>query len=161
MARTDDAADQRDRLATLFNRIIPFNRFLGVRVAELGDGTARLELPFRAELLGNPVLETLHGGVISTLLDNCGGAAVWTQIDSGDLVSTVDLRVDYLRPGRPEPLVGTGTVVRLGNRVGVVELRAFHPGSEAEPIAAGTGVYNIRRASAASRDLWERLVVES
>jgi uncharacterized protein (TIGR00369 family) len=152
----DDRID-RDLLRTLFDQVIPFNRFLGVRVVSIGDGRATLELPFRPELLGNPVARTLHGGVISSLLDNTGGLAVWSQIGLDDLVSTVDLRVDYLRPGAPEPLVGDGQVVRLGNRVGVAQLRAFHPGREAEPVAIGIGVYNIRRTST-GRDLWRQLL---
>ena len=147
----------RDLLRTLFDQVIPFNRFLGVRVVEIGDGQATLELPFRPELLGNPVARTLHGGVISSLLDNTGGLAVWSQIGLDDLVSTVDLRVDYLRPAGPEALVGTGQVVRLGNRVGVAQLRAFHPGREEQPVAIGIGVYSIRRTST-GRELWRRLL---
>lgn len=143
-------------LQVLFERVIPFNRFLGVKLAEVGDGVACLELPFRPELLGNPVAGTLHGGVISTLLDNAGGVAVWSQIRQDDLLSTVDLRVDYLRPAAAETLLARAEVVRLGNRVGVVQLRAFHPGSEGAPVAAGVGVYNIRR-TAAGGELWQRL----
>ena len=142
-----------EQLRHLFERVIPFNRFLGMRVSELGDGRARIEIPYRAELLGNPLGLTLHGGVISSLLDVCGGAAVWTQISANATVATVDLRVDYLRPGRPDTLIGTGAVVRLGNRVGVAELRAFHTGAEDEPVAAGMAVYTVRRDGAGT-DIW-------
>lgn len=146
------------QLLELFNRLIPFNRFLGIRGLEVADGVAVLEIPFRAELIGNPVTPSLHGGVISTLLDTCGGVAVWSRVAIDDLVSTVDLRVDYLRPGRAEDLLARGAVVRLGNRVSVVELRAFHRDDEDNPVAMGTGVYNIRRAAAkASEELWKRL----
>jgi uncharacterized protein (TIGR00369 family) len=155
----DESNDRIDReqLRTLFDRVIPFNRFLGIRVLEIGDGFARLELPFRPELLGNPVGKTLHGGAISTLLDTTGGVAVWSQIGPEDLVSTVDIRVDYLRPAGPETLVAAGEVVRLGNRVGVTQLRACHPGREEEPVAIGIAVYNIRRTST-GRELWRRLL---
>ncbi len=156
MDRDTAARVDRRLLRTLFEEIIPFNRFLGLKVREIGNGTACLELPFRPELLGNPVAGTLHGGAISSLLDNCGGIAVWSQIGPDDLLSTVDLRVDYLRPARAEALIATAELVRLGNRVGVVHLRAVHAGSEAELVAAGTGVYNIRRTSAGA-ELWRRL----
>ena len=148
----------RERLRTLFEEVIPFNRFLGMRVVDIGEGSASLEVPFRAELVGNPLTRALHGGVISGLLDACGGIALWSSIEPEDMVATVDLRVDYLRPGRPETLVGRGTVVRLGNRVGVVELRAFHPGSEDAPVAAGMGVYNVRRGTGSGAELWHRVV---
>ena len=127
---------------------IPFNRYLGIRLLELGEGEATLEIPFRAELIGDPFRPALHGGVISALLDTCGGAAVFsTFTDVGDRTSTVDLRVDYLRPGRQEDLRAKGRIIRIGNRVAVVSLVAFHPGAEDAPIATGTGVYNVRRAS--------------
>lgn len=134
-------------LTRVIEELIPFNRYLGVRVVELGDGSARLELPFRREYVGNPLRQALHGGTISMLLDTTGGAAVWTQIRRDDLLSTVDLRVDYLRPASPENLIASGRVVRLGNRVGVVELRAFHRGEDERPVAAGTAVYSVRRAT--------------
>lgn len=132
-------------IKTIFEEVIPFNRFLGVEVAEVEEGRVRLELPFRDEFIGNPEMPALHGGVVSMLLDTAGGAAVWTRLEPTDRVSTVDLRVDYLRPARAERLAAVGSVVRLGNRVGVAELRAFHPGSDEEPVAAGMGVYNVRR----------------
>jgi uncharacterized protein (TIGR00369 family) len=125
---------------------LAFHRFLGMRLTVLREGFARLELPFRPELIGDPIRPALHGGVISTICDSCGGAVAFSVIRVGDTVSTVDLRVDYLRPGREELLIAEGHVLRAGNRVCVVGLRAFHPGKEAEPIAEATGVYNIRRS---------------
>ncbi len=126
---------------------IPFNKHLGIRLLELREGEATLEIPYRDALIGDPFRPALHGGVISALLDTCGGAAVFsTFTDVGDRTSTVDLRVDYLRPGRQETVRAHGRVLRIGNRVAVVHLDAFHPGAEDAPIATGTGVYNVRRA---------------
>lgn len=149
---------QRDQVRSFFRDAIPFNRFLGMDVARFDSGLVQLTVEFRPEFIGNPVLPALHGGVISSLLDTAGGGAVWSQIEPTDRVSTVDLRVDYLRPGRPEPLVGQGRVVRLGNRVGVAELRAWHPGREDKPVAAGMGVYNVTRLSSEEQTAWREAV---
>ncbi len=145
----EDGSRRVENIRLLFEQLVPFNRFMGLRVLEIDGehGTIRLQVPFRPEYIGNPQVPALHGGVVSMLLDTAGGAAVWSRVDLTGQVSTVDLRVDYLRPGRPEPLIGMGRVVRLGNRVGVAELRAYHPGAEDEPIAAGMGVYNVRRGA--------------
>lgn len=124
---------------------IPFNRHLGIRATELREGFARLELPFRPELVGDPVRPALHGGVISTLIDTAGGAAVITLIGPRGTVSTIDLRVDYLRPGQMKTLVCEATVTRLGNRVASVDGRVFHPDAPDQLIATGKGVYNVRR----------------
>ena len=128
-----------------FEELIPFNRHLGMVLEDLRPGRVQIRIPFQDHFIGNPEMPALHGGVISALLDTAGGASVWSQAGVGDRVSTVDLRVDYLRPGRSEDIIGVGEVVRIGNRVGVSSLRAFHPDSEDKPIAAGMGVYNVKR----------------
>lgn len=134
-------------LRGIMEQMIPFNRVLGIELTEARPGFARLEIPYRDELIGDPVRPALHGGVISALLDTCGGAACWTEIDPADRLSTVDLRVDYLRPGRKSRLVAEGRVIRMGNHVGVADIVAFHPDAPDEPVAHGKGVYNIRRAT--------------
>lgn len=135
---------QEDTLRELTERFIPFNRFLGITLGSIRKGFARLELPFRDEFVGDPMRPALHGGLISTLADTTGGVAVWTHTDDLESrVATIDLRIDYLRPGRLERLIAEGTVVRAGNRVGVVDIRLFHAGNEGETIATGKGVFNI------------------
>ena len=133
----------------LMEGFIPFNKHLGIQVTGLEKGFARLELGFREEFIGDPMRRALHGGVISTLADTAGGMAVWSEIDDErGRVSTIDLRVDYLRPGQPETLAAEARVVRQGNRVGVADIRLFHPSRERETIATGKAVYNIMIAKA-------------
>ena len=141
-------------LSQAFEQYIPFNQYLGMRCLEIQDGVVRVELPFRPELVGNPEIPALHGGAISATLDTTGGLAVWSRLRPRDRVSTIDLRVDYLRPGRGEPMIAVAKVVRLGNRVGVAELRAFHPDCEDKPIAAAMGVYSIKRRDKDGEDRW-------
>jgi uncharacterized protein (TIGR00369 family) len=128
---------------------IPFNRFLGVVVTRCERGRIQLEIPFRDELVGDPMKPAMHGGVISMLADTAGGMAVWSTVESeASRVSTIDLRIDYLRPGRLLRLAADATVVRSGRHVGVADVRLFHPGHEAEAIATGKCVYAIRRPRA-------------
>jgi len=124
---------------------IPFNKFLGITVEDAREGYARLVLPFRPELIGDASRPALHGGVISTLIDTAGGFAVWTQLRLEDRVSTIDLRVDYLAPGAADALVAEASVVRVGNRVGVVDVRCWQPSALTRTVATGKGVYNIKR----------------
>ena len=81
---------------------------------------------------------------MSTLADATGGCAVWSLLDDPrSRISTIDLRIDYLRPGKLETLVAEANVVRQGRRVAVVDVRLFHPSAPAETIATGKAVYNI------------------
>lgn len=134
-----------------FMDLVPFNQFLGLQVDELGDGYAKMSAPFREELIGDPFRRALHGGVLAAMIDTCGGAAVWTQCASGDRLSTVDMRADYLRPGRTETIVVEARVLRLGNRVGVTDIVAYHLERSNKPIATGKAVYNIRRSGGATK----------
>ena len=129
----------------LVSEMIPFNKFLGIEIDDAKEGWVRLSLPYRPELIGDASRPALHGGVISTLIDTCGGFAVWTTMSMEDRVSTIDLRVDYLSPGAPDKLIADGTVVRVGNRVGVVDIRVFQPSTPERTVATGKGVYNIKR----------------
>ena len=104
----------------------------------------RLEIPFRDELVGDPMRPALHGGVLSALGDTAGGAAVWAGLDDDNArISTIDLRIDYLRPARLVTLAAEATVVRVGNRVGVADVRIFNADGDDETIATVKGVYNI------------------
>ncbi|MGZ3408546.1 MAG: PaaI family thioesterase [Polyangia bacterium] len=129
----------------LIQDFVPFNKFLGIAIDEAREGFVRLSLPYRPEYIGDSSRPALHGGVISTLIDTCGGFAVWTQLRIEDRVSTIDLRVDYLAPGAPEALYADGTVVRVGNRVGVVDIRCWQASQPSRTVATGKGVYNIKR----------------
>ncbi len=134
-----------NELLKFIQDLIPFNRFLGIQIAEAREGFVRLELPFRPEFVGDGARPALHGGVISTLIDTAGGFSVWTKIDLEDRVSTIDLRVDYLAHGKAETLIAEATVVRVGNRVGVTDIRCFQPTEPERIVATGKGVYNIKR----------------
>jgi uncharacterized protein (TIGR00369 family) len=129
----------------LIEELIPFNKFLGIRAIHIEQGRVRLEIPFREELIGDASRPALHGGVISTLADTAGGIAVWTSLENPSArVSTIDLRVDYLRPGKLEALWADASIVRAGRTVGVADIRLFHPSLEEETVATGKGVYAIK-----------------
>jgi uncharacterized protein (TIGR00369 family) len=125
---------------------VPFNTFLGLRVENLAEGRAVIALPFRPELVGDSARPALHGGVLSALADTCGGTAVWTAVGPEDRVSTIDLRVDYLRPAPLEELLATADVLRVGNRVGVSAIHIVARSRPDQVLAEGKGVYAVRRA---------------
>jgi uncharacterized protein (TIGR00369 family) len=131
-------------LRDVMENLIPFNKYLGVRALVVTRERVRLEVPFRDCLVGDAVRPALHGGVLSALADAAGGAAVWVSVDDERArVSTIDLRVDYLRPANLELLVAEAHVVRLGNRVGVADVRLFNGSAPDTVIATGKGVYNV------------------
>ncbi|MEW6282246.1 MAG: hotdog fold thioesterase [Candidatus Eremiobacterota bacterium] len=139
---SNEAAPYHERLTRFFEEEILFNRFLGLKVDHLEEGFARLRLPYRQEFLGDPFRPSLHGGVLSSLIDVAGGLAVLSRLHPGEMCHTIDMRVDYLRPGRPVDMVAHARVVRLGNRTGFAHVRVEQ---EDSLIAEGRTVYNLRR----------------
>lgn len=122
---------------------VPFNRLLGLRAVEVAAGRCVLRLPVRPDFTGDPQRPALHGGVISSLIDTAGGAAAWSTLGEGESVSTVDLTVDFLEPGRVEgELLATAELLRKGNRVCHVRVSVSQDGRR---VADGRAVYNIHR----------------
>lgn len=148
-----DTVQNFEEFALFIEQQIPFNRHLGLQVVRLAVGECIMKIPWQSHLIGDPFRPAVHGGVTSMLADATGGAACFTQLGSPQVrVSTVDLRIDYLRPGPQADLVCHARVVRMGNRVAVVRMRVFsgdlpERGSDAwdKPIATGQGVYNVHR----------------
>jgi uncharacterized protein (TIGR00369 family) len=132
-----------------FEERIAFNRVLGLKVDSLDPKAPRLRFDMRPELVGNPVRQILHGGVISATLDVAGGlaialASVTAKAEEGTArhfpnIGTIDLRIDYLRPGRGKYFIATGRVVRLGGRVAVVHMELVN--DTGEQIATGSAAY--------------------
>jgi len=147
-SRRDIAAIEAD-IGRTFEQMIPFNPVLGLKIDSLDTKAPRLRFDMRPELVGNPVRQILHGGVISATLDVVGGLAIALAsiADKAEAMSpqnfpnigTIDLRVDYLRPGRGKYFVATGRVVRLGGRVAVVHSELVN--DTGEQIATGSAAY--------------------
>jgi uncharacterized protein (TIGR00369 family) len=91
-------------------KISPFGKHLGVEVVEVGDGHARIKLPFRAELT-NPG-GTLHGGVIATLADSAMAVAVGSVLGVPGRHSTVKLEIKYKAPVTAGEIIAEATVER-------------------------------------------------
>ncbi len=149
------AAEQRKleaALAELFEHLVTFNQTLGLKVVRLGPGGPQLRFEMRPELVGHYQHGRLHGGVISATLDAMAGLAIMVALgekhpeESADQVmhrfsrlGTIDLRVDYLRPGIGRHFVASAEVMRLGGRVGSAQMRLVNDADLL--VATGTASY--------------------
>ena len=76
MVSRRDTTSIETEIGRTFEQMIPFNRVLGLKIDSLDPKTPRLRFDMRPELVGNPVRQILHGGVISATLDVVGGLAI-------------------------------------------------------------------------------------
>jgi uncharacterized protein (TIGR00369 family) len=126
---------------------VAFNKHLGIKVDSFELEAPRLRFDMRPELIGNPARQILHGGVISATLDVAGGFAIILSLahemtgipTSFPKIGTIDLRVDYLRPGRGKHFVATARIVRKGSRIAVTHMELHS--DTGELIATGGAAY--------------------
>ncbi len=125
---------------------IPMAKFIGVKVLEINEGYVRLSFPYREEFIGDPRSKRLHGGYTATAIDLAGGVAAMTYMTSPeDDVATIDMRIDYIRPGKAKELIAEGEVLSKRRRTVVTEMTIYHTDEKDKIIALGRGVFSIKR----------------
>jgi uncharacterized protein (TIGR00369 family) len=140
-------SDSDDAIKTLLAQGSPHVRALGLTYDEVSDGVAVAHLPYRPDLVGDPTSGVLHGGVVTSLLDSVAGAAVFSALSVPEVIATLDLRIDYLRPARPESALWARVeCYKLTRHVAFVRGVA-HDGSPDDPVASVTATF-MRRTSA-------------
>jgi uncharacterized protein (TIGR00369 family) len=93
-------------------------RTLGYRRTAYGRGRVEIEWDASEDYtFPDGAGSIVHGGLVATLLDTAMGGACATVLDEGESFLTADLRVEFLRAGRPGPMRAEGTVVRRTRRV--------------------------------------------
>jgi uncharacterized protein (TIGR00369 family) len=118
---------------------IPYARFLGVDVQQQGNEVITV-LPFAEQLVGNPILPAIHGGVIGALLEITAVLQLLYETACERLPKTVDVNFDYLRSGRAVTTYGRAIVNRQGRRVANVRSEIWQE-SRDRPIALSQGHY--------------------
>lgn len=91
-------------------------------------------LPYREELIGNPLIPAIHGGILAGLIDLAGGAAAFTVTHAP--TPTIDMRVDYIRPALEKDTVADARIVNSGSTIAFVDVDVLQLPSEGEPVAA-------------------------
>jgi uncharacterized protein (TIGR00369 family) len=91
-----------DKLTRRYVDRTPHMRDIGMRVSGVAHGMGGMTLPARPDWIGDPVRGVMHPGPITVLADSACGLAVGTAIDTRIPYATLDLRMDYLRPGGPD-----------------------------------------------------------
>jgi uncharacterized protein (TIGR00369 family) len=137
-------------LKKIFEELIVFNQVLGLKITSIKPDRVAARIAMRRELVGSP--NRLHGGVISAGLDAMGGLAVMAAIGARHMdeapmqrlhrfgkLGTIDLRIDYLRPGIGDHFELRAEVLRLGSRVATTRMEFL--GEDGKLLSTGAGAY--------------------
>ena len=110
------------RVAAIFDAA-GFLHTLGVRLDAVGPGSCQTSLALTPALLQQHGFA--HAGVVTTLADHTAGGAAKAAVPSGRDVLTLELKINFLRPGRGDRLIGRGRVLRAGRGIVVSEAEVF------------------------------------
>ena len=154
MVPTEDKAEWLERIRDIFDNKIPFNKVLGLKVHSLDMERPKIRFAMHDALVGNYIRGSLHGGVISAVIDVTGGLSAFMglqkklageplaiKLEKFRKLGTIDLRIDYLRPGVGKMFEATGYVLRTGHKVAVTRIELKNETEQL--IAVGTGAYVI------------------
>ncbi len=145
-----------DAIKKYYLELIPFNKVLGIDIDDLDYETSQAVTSFNMtkDLIGNSIAGILHGGVTASVIDLTGGlsaliSCVKLNEDKPiDVIkkkvtssATIDMRVDYLRPGKGRSFKCKSRVIRAGSRIVVAKIDLYN--EIKTRIATGTATYLI------------------
>jgi len=129
-------SDARERLSAFLSRV-PYVTYLGMRAELAGDEMTAI-LPFADHLVGNTRIPALHGGVIGAFMELTALAQLVVDESQRRTPKTIDITIEYLRPGLAQPLYARADVRKVGRRVANVHVDAWQD-LRAAPVAALRG----------------------
>ncbi|MGB2573869.1 MAG: PaaI family thioesterase [Henriciella sp.] len=131
-------------------KIVPWARETGFEVTAIEKGHIWGRQPFSEHLIGDPEDRVIHGGVITTLLDNLSGMACASALSEFRFVATLDLRIDYMRPAETEcDIIGEAECYHLTRSVAFCRAWAYHETRE-KLIATAQGAFAINQPRSVS-----------
>lgn len=98
---------------------VPIAKTLGMKLVSFGDGRASFTMEVD-ERFHNP-MGTLHGGIMTDLADATMGVALASLLSDGESFTTLELKINFLRPIVKGELRSEGKVVHKGRTVAVTE----------------------------------------
>lgn len=130
-------------LARQFIEALPHAVLLGMEPQEMANGVATMSMPYKPELVGDPVTGVVHGGAVSALMDTCCGAAVMCHPEIKAGTATLDLRMDYMRAATPgQTITAQATCYHVTRSVAFVRAVALDEDTE-NPVATATAAFTV------------------
>ena len=97
----------------------PMASLIGLRLVAIEPGRARFEL--EADHRHHNPMGTLHGGILCDIADSAMGMAYASTLGEGESFTTLELKINFLRPVRSAHLIAEGTIVQQGRTAGMAE----------------------------------------
>ena len=126
----------------------PVGELIGMRVVEIEPNRAVFEM--QAERRHFNPMGTLHGGILCDIADGALAMAWASELLEGETFTTLELKINFLKPVWTGRLIATGRVVKGGQTVGLVECD-IHDDRDHLVARASSTCMTLRGAQAAGR----------
>ena len=126
----------------------PVAGLIGFTLVSVEPGCAVIE--FEAEERHANPMGTLHGGILCDIADAAMGMAYAASLDEGETFTTLELKINFLKPVRTGKLVATGRMVKSGHTIGLAECD-IHDDKERLVARASSTCMTLRGEQAAGR----------
>lgn len=131
------------KLAPTMTEHTPHAEKLGIKFVSVDKGRASMSLPYNTSLIGFPDSRVIHGGAVTTLLDQVSGLAAMVGFDELVVVATLNLSIDYMRAAKPgETLIAQAHCYKATKHVAFVRGVA-HDGDDTDPIATSLATFMV------------------
>jgi uncharacterized protein (TIGR00369 family) len=97
----------------------PIATLLGFHLTSIEPGQAIFEFE-ATERHANP-MGTLHGGILCTIADSAMGMAYASLLEAGESFTTLEMKINFLKPVWQARLRAIGRVIKNGRSIGLVE----------------------------------------
>jgi uncharacterized protein (TIGR00369 family) len=121
--------------------LTPHSKLLGIKFVAVDKGRATLSLPYNTSLIGDTKTRVIHGGAVTTLLDQACGLATIAGFDEPTSCATLNLSIDYMRAAKPsETIIAQAHCYKTTKHVAFLRAIA-HDGDENDPIATAQATF--------------------
>lgn len=129
------------KLGPLFVESTPHTVELGIEFVSIDIGRATLRLPYSHRLSGNTQTRIIHGGAVTTLLDQTSGLAAVSAFNPASAVVTLNFSIDYMRAAEPgKTIIGQASCRKATRNIAFIRGVA-HDGDEDDPIAISQATF--------------------
>ncbi|MEH6996402.1 PaaI family thioesterase [Neobacillus drentensis] len=105
----------------------PIAKLIGAELLQIEEGKAVFELECNTEKHANP-MGTIHGGILCDLADMAMGVAFSSLLEMNESFTTVELKINYLKPIWNEKITAKGEVIKKGKTIGLIKCDVFDEG---------------------------------
>jgi uncharacterized protein (TIGR00369 family) len=116
----------------------PVFQLLGGRLLESKPGSGLMKVQFEAKPEFANAMGTVQGGILAAMLDQTAGQAIMTTLGENELAPTLEIKVNFIKPGQVGPLFGEGRVVHRGRSVVFAESKLTDPSGDLLATASAT-----------------------